>query len=71
MFKNKKIQLEHCKEEVLTAKPSIGPRWDLKCLANSMPTDFFFQNFICPGERRGKLYKTLIVDKAKTKQTTS
>lgn len=42
------IYVKSGKEEKLTAKPSIGPRWDLKCLANSMPTAFFFQNFKCP-----------------------
>lgn len=34
--------------------PSIGPRWDLKCLANSIPIGFFFQNLRCPASGWGQ-----------------
>lgn len=44
------------KKEELTAKPSIGPRWDRKCLANSIPMAFFFQNFKCPDQEKTNGY---------------
>lgn len=42
------------KVEKLTARPSIGPTWALKCFANSMPIAFFFQNFKCPGLKKNR-----------------
>lgn len=46
----------------LTESSSIGPRCERKCLTNSIPTPFFFQNFRWPTDRQRTIAERNSVD---------